>query len=107
MTPVTRLDWLESSRKYENSIFCICRFSTDSAQKEVKKPDFEESFLEVVSAFGGAKVSKILKIDENMFKQCFLTMWTSIKSIRVELEVYEQKQKKNMAKNCWFAPILH
>ena len=63
-------------------------------------------FLEVAGAFGGAKVSKILKIDENMFKQCFLTIRTNIKSIRIESEAYEQKQKKNMLKKWRFAPIL-
>ena len=55
-------------------------------KKMSKSTDFEEMYLEVAGAFGVGKVSKNFKIDENMFKQCFLTTWTSIGSIRVNLE---------------------
>ena len=55
--------------------------------------------MEVVGAFGDAKVSKIFKIGKKPFTHTYLTIGTDIKSIQVDLSAYEQKQKKkNMPK---------
>ena len=58
-----------------------------------------------MGAFSGDKVSKILKLDENMFKQCVSTTWIDIEQIRVNSEAYEPNMEK-MAEMSTFCTIL-